>query len=72
MLTIYDIMGTDHVLYAKDKENEIEVLIINEDTDKIEYRESTHKFAWDSLVYFAKQVISENERIEKQMELKSA
>ena len=65
-LELYDLMAEDHEIFCKKQSNgEIHVLVINED-EGVVYEESSHLAAWDSLVYFAKQVISEHERMEKE------
>ncbi len=64
-LELYDIMAEDLVIYAKQKKKQVEVLVTNDD-DEVVYHELSHQAAWDSLVYFAKQILAENERMEKE------
>lgn len=65
-LELYDILAEDHEIWMKKtKDGQIEVNVFNED-DACVYHESSHPAAWESLVYFAKQVIAENERLERE------
>lgn len=64
-LELYDIMATDHLLYAKlEKTGEITMIVVNEENNERVYKETSHEAAWDSLVYFAKQVISADENMQ--------
>jgi len=64
-LSLYTICGEDMEIYAKKLPKEqIEIKVMNEDGDAA-FHEVTHQAAWDSLVYFAKQVVSQDERINK-------
>lgn len=68
-LTVYELMGEDYIIYAKlISQNQVSVKIENEDGEVV-FKEKTHKYAWESLVYFAKQVLACNERIEQSKEV---
>jgi hypothetical protein len=76
MLTLHDIMAEDHMIYANLQQNgEINVRVINEETTEENaevYAHVGHRYAWESLVYFAHQILTENQRIIKQQELRNA
>jgi len=56
-LTLFNIMAEDLVIYATYlKDKQIAVTVTNEE-DIVVFHEDSHVFAWESLVYFAKQVI---------------
>jgi hypothetical protein len=65
-LTLYDIMGSDHYIVADVENDKIRTMVIDENDDVV-YNEISHKFAWDSLVSFAKMVISQDEKIQKEL-----
>jgi len=62
-LTLYEICGEDMEICAKKKDGQIEIKVTDE-KDREVFFEKTHQVAWDSLVYFAKQVIFQDERIQ--------
>lgn len=65
MLKLYQIMGDNMLIYAKKLPNgEINTTVIDEESNQTVFCETGHPAAWESLVYFAKQIISENDRIE--------
>lgn len=67
-LTLYDICGDDHAIFARmTTEGEIEVEVWDQKEDVV-YKEISHKHAWDSLVYFAKMVIQQDEFLNKKAE----
>lgn len=67
-LELYDIMGSDMLITAlKMDDGSILTEVVSEETNELMYQEQSHPFAWDSLVYFAKQIISENERLESSL-----
>lgn len=64
-LRLYDIMAEEMTLWAKKlSSGEIEVRVEDENDNEV-YNHISHRFAWDELVYFAKQVLRENERMER-------
>lgn len=68
-LTIYDLIGEDHEICVKlvtDKHINIE---IKNDQDERVYFESSHIYAWESLVSFAKQVLACDERLRQEIEI---
>jgi len=66
-LTLYDIMGEGHYILANlEKDGDINVSVLNEDDQEV-YHEKSHQFAWESLVSFAKMVISQDEKIQKEL-----
>ena len=56
-LTVYALMGEDHV----------EIGIVNENQTLV-YAEKSHIFAWDAMVSFAKQIIACDARIQQEIE----
>lgn len=67
-LTLYDLMGEDMILWAK-LVNEKEVLVqVKDELARTVFEESTHIYAWESLVSFARQVIACDERIQMELE----
>lgn len=62
-LELYDIMGSDMFIDAYNVKGGIQVLVQNEEGEEL-YNETSHPFAWDSLVYFAQQVLDVNKRLE--------
>lgn len=66
-ISLYDICGEDHYIYAKlEKDGEVRVIVENEDEEEV-YHEKSHIYAWDSLVSFAKMVLSQDEKIQKEL-----
>lgn len=69
-LKLYDLMGEDHELEASVNPKTKQVSIkINNESGNLVYHDNTHEYAWDSLVYFAKQVLSYDKRIKNELEL---
>jgi len=67
-LEFYDVMGEDMYITAKlINRGEIETIVTN-DADEVVFREVSSPIAWEALVYFAKQILSEDAKIEKQRE----
>lgn len=64
-LELYDIMGNDMFIEAYKVKGGIQVLVENEEGEEL-YNETSHPFAWDSLVYFAQQVLDINKRLEQE------
>lgn len=70
-MNLYDIMAEDKIIYATLESNgEISIKVMNHDSSQLEYMGRSHQFAWDSLVYFAQQVLNCDKRIQKQLENK--
>ena len=62
-VTLYDIMAEQMTIWAKKLPNgEIEVRVEDENDNEV-YNQTSHRFAWEELVYFAKQVLSVDERM---------
>ena len=67
-LEFYDVMGEDMYITANlVNRGEIETTVTN-DEDKIVFHEVSSPVAWEALVYFAKQILSEDAKIERQRE----
>lgn len=62
-LNLYDIMAQDVTLYAKLVEPNHVKLEVHDENDILVYCETSHIYAWDSLVSFAKQVLRSDARI---------
>jgi hypothetical protein len=65
-LTLYDIMAEDMYIQAKLIGKQVETKVIDEN-DAVIFQEVSNIAAWDSLVYFAKQILNENRKIEGQL-----
>lgn len=69
-LNLYDLMGEDHELEALLNPDNKKILInINNESGNLVYSDETHPYAWESLVYFAKQVLNYDEKIQEQLNL---
>ena len=69
-LTVYDLMAEDHILLADlKKDGRVHVVITDSDEHEIKYSEESHINAWESLVYFAKQVLACDERLRQGIEI---
>lgn len=67
-LTLYEIMGEDHYIVAGAEKDgqQVRTIVMNE-KDDIVFTEVSHRLAWDSLVSFARMVISQDEKIQKEL-----
>ena len=66
-LTLYDIMGEDHYIVAGvEKDGQVRTVVMNENDDVV-FTEVSHRFAWESLVSFARMVISQDEQVQKEL-----
>jgi len=65
-LTLYDIMGEGHYIVADREDGQIRTCVIDEN-DEVVFEELSHRFAWDSLVSFARMVIREDEKIQEDL-----
>lgn len=60
-------MGEDHYIVADvEKDGQVRTMVMNE-SDDIVFTEVSHRFAWESLVSFAKMVISQDEQVQKEL-----
>lgn len=67
-ITLYDLCAEDHRLSARLRGNKlINIKIENEDGEII-LQDDEHIYAWESLVYFAKQVLYYDKKIQKDLE----
>lgn len=67
-LTLYQIMSEDMSIFSELTDtNLIHVEVMN-DNDEVVYEEKSHIYAWESLVRFATQVISQHIKIQKQIQ----
>ena len=67
-ITLYDLCAEDHRLSARLRGNKlINIKIENEDGEVI-LQDDEHLYAWESLVYFAKQVLYYDKKIQKDLE----
>ena len=67
-ITLYDLCAEDHRLSARLRGNKlINIKIENEDGEVI-LQDDEHIYAWESLVYFAKQVLYYDKKIQKDLE----
>lgn len=69
-LTLYELMGEDHEIYATvTNDKQIYVVVCGEDGAKV-YSETSNIAAWESLVDFAKQVLYVDRHIQNELKLK--
>lgn len=67
-ITLYDLCAEDHRLSARLRGNKlINIKIENEDGEVI-LQDDEHIYAWEILVYFAKQVLYYDKKIQKDLE----
>jgi hypothetical protein len=67
-ISLYDICGEDHYVFARaEKDGDVTIIVENEDQHQV-YRETGHIYAWDSLVSFARMVLSQDAKIQKVLE----
>jgi hypothetical protein len=65
-LSLYTILGDSFIIYAKKiKNGDINTTVIDEETNCTVFCETGHPAAWESLVYFAQQILNENKKIEQ-------
>lgn len=67
-LTLYQLMSEDMTIWAKLVDNKHINIEIQDELDVAVYNETSHIAAWESLVYFAKQILSVDERIQAKLE----
>lgn len=68
-LTLYDICGDMHYIDAKlEDDGRVTVRVENGDLN-VAYEETSHIYAWDSLVSFARMVIKQDKRIQMELEI---
>ncbi len=68
-LTVYGLMGEDHEIWAKPIDaKHVQMEIKNEQDERV-YFETSHIYAWESLVSFAKQVLACDERLRQEIEI---
>lgn len=68
-LTVYDLLGEDHELWAKSIEPKMVQMVIRNESNEVVYFENSHIYAWESLVSFAKQVLACDERLRQEIEI---
>lgn len=67
-LTLYQLMAEDMTIWVKLVDKNHVNIEIQDELDVAVYNETSHIAAWESLVYFAKQIISVDERIQVELE----
>ena len=66
-ISLYDICGDEHYIHANlQKDGDIAIEVQNFDGDQV-FKETGHIYAWDSLVAFAKMVLSQDEKIQTEL-----
>jgi|HubBroStandDraft_2_1064218.scaffolds.fasta_scaffold26968_2 hypothetical protein len=66
-LSFYDLGGEDHYIFAElCGTREVAVTVENENGQQV-YYEKSHIYAWESLVCFAKMILSQNDKIQKKL-----
>lgn len=65
-LTLHELMGDDHNVIARKEGGQIKTTIINSESE-IVYDEISHPYAWESLVAFARNVLHQDEKIQKEI-----
>ena len=67
-LTLYEIMAEDHNIYATlTSDKQVLVEVGKDKKNYNDYAETSHIYAWESLVYFARQVIDADKRIQEEI-----
>jgi hypothetical protein len=67
-LTLYEICANDYTIFSNlesDKEIMVEVW---DDKHETVYKQKSNQYAWDSLVSFAKMILSQDKKIQKEIE----
>lgn len=70
-LELYDIMGSDHQIFAHLERNGEITTVVNDEDGSPVFSETSHIAAWLSLTYFAKQVLDCDAYIQKQLDMKN-
>lgn len=65
--TIRDLMGEDMSIFAKLIDRKRVYVEVVDENEKQVYEETSHIYAWDSLVSFAHQIIRYDERIQEHL-----
>lgn len=65
--TIRDLMGEDMSIFAKLIDRKRVYVEVVDENEKQVYEETSHIYAWDSLVSFAHQIIRYDERIQENL-----
>ncbi len=65
-LTLYDIMGSNHYVIANIVDSQVNIQVLDEYAAEV-FNETSHPFAWDSLVSFARMVLNQDEKIQKEL-----
>lgn len=63
ILTIYDLCGEDHSVFANREQNDDITIEIWNDKDIEVYKQTSHRFAWESLVSFANMVLDQDKKL---------
>lgn len=67
-LTLYEICAEDHSLFANlESDGEITVEVWDEQ-HAVVYKEKSNQHAWDSLVCFARMIVAQDKKIQKEIE----
>jgi hypothetical protein len=68
-LTLDRLCGEDHYVYVHvDKQNQVNVEVLDYHTEQTVYKESMHQLAWESLVRFSRAVLLNDQKIKKDLE----
>lgn len=67
-LTVYNLMAEDMIIWAKLVDSKNIHVEIKDEQDAIVYSEKSNIAAWEGLVYFAKQVIAADKRMQTELE----
>jgi hypothetical protein len=65
-LTLYEIMGDDHSIFARVKNGEVQTEVWNE-LEEVVFDETSNVHAWNGLVSFARMILKQDERIQKDL-----
>jgi hypothetical protein len=71
-LTLYDLMGEDMSIFCKLIDTKHVHVEINDERDVTVYAETSHIYAWESLVSFARSVLSYDKKIQEEVALLEA
>ncbi len=66
-LTLYGIMGEDMSIHAKLIDKKHVCVEVIDESDNTVYKETSHLYAWDSLVIFANKVLKLDKKIQEHL-----
>jgi hypothetical protein len=65
-ISLYALMAEDHHILTKVVKGQVNLRVLDENDNEV-YNETSHPYAWESLVLFARSVIMHDERVQKEL-----